>query len=60
MTNIKHSCYNHHQINAIMLKSYGVTLSPENKLCNSVTVLTNVIRTVISGITIFKFGLLKR
>ncbi|HCR58634.1 hypothetical protein BZP36_02885 [Raoultella terrigena] len=60
MTNIKHSCYNHYQINAIMLKSYGVTLSPENKLCNSVTVLTNVIRTVISGITIFKFGLLKR
>ncbi|EPB7362720.1 hypothetical protein ACYA34_17800 [Klebsiella pneumoniae] len=33
-----------------MLKSYGVTLSPENKLCNSVSVLTDVIRTVISGI----------
>ncbi|HHP8505130.1 TPA: hypothetical protein ACSI6Y_004813, partial [Klebsiella pneumoniae] len=27
-----------------------VTLSPENKLCNSVSVLTDVIRTVISGI----------
>ncbi|WP_432781531.1 hypothetical protein [Klebsiella quasipneumoniae] len=25
-------------------------LSPENKLCNSVSVLTDVIRTVISGI----------
>ncbi|QEU40241.1 hypothetical protein F3X94_02330 [Raoultella planticola] len=60
MTNIKHSCYNHYQINAIMLKSYEVTLSPENKLCNSVMVLTDVIRTVISGIQIFKFGLLKR
>ncbi|HIA9139468.1 TPA: hypothetical protein ACWSSG_004601, partial [Klebsiella pneumoniae] len=24
-----------------MLKSYGVTLSPENKLCNSVSVLTD-------------------
>ncbi|MHB7571394.1 hypothetical protein ACYCMG_07455 [Klebsiella pneumoniae] len=33
-----------------MLKSYEVTLSPENKLCNSVSVLTDVIRTVISGI----------
>ncbi|MGT8793015.1 hypothetical protein [Klebsiella pneumoniae] len=50
MTNIKHSCYNHYQLNAILLKSYGVTLSPENKLCNSVSVLTDVIRTVISGI----------
>ncbi|WP_422647623.1 hypothetical protein [Citrobacter koseri] len=31
-----------------MRKSYGVTLSPANKLCNSVTVLTNLFRTVIS------------
>ncbi|WP_444965425.1 hypothetical protein [Raoultella ornithinolytica] len=43
-----------------MLKCYGVTLSPEIKLSNSVMVLTDVIRTVISGIQIFKFGLLKR
>ncbi|HBY1471838.1 hypothetical protein B6J05_04845 [Klebsiella quasipneumoniae] len=60
MTNIKHSCYNHYQLNAIMLKSYEVTLSPENKLCNSVSVLTDVIRTVISGIQVLIFGLLKR
>ncbi|HIE9180745.1 TPA: hypothetical protein ACXP8H_000556 [Klebsiella quasipneumoniae subsp. similipneumoniae] len=43
-----------------MLKSYGVTLSPEDKLCNSVSVLTDVIRTVISGIQVLIFGLLKR
>ncbi|HIH5625695.1 hypothetical protein [Kluyvera ascorbata] len=35
-----------------MLKSYGVTLSPDNKLCNSVTVLTELIRTVISVIQV--------
>ncbi|TBL86533.1 hypothetical protein EYY80_24870 [Klebsiella oxytoca] len=45
-----HYCYNHYQINAIIRKSYGVTLLPENKLCNSERVLTDVIRTVISGI----------
>ncbi|WP_441326580.1 hypothetical protein [Klebsiella michiganensis] len=50
MTNIKHYCYNHYQINAIIRKSYGVTLLPEKKLCNSERVLTDVIRTVISGI----------
>ncbi|WP_458363634.1 hypothetical protein [Klebsiella aerogenes] len=43
-----------------MPKSYGVTLSPENKLCNSVMVLTDVIRTVISGIQVLIFGLLRR
>ncbi|MFY2738768.1 MULTISPECIES: hypothetical protein [Pseudocitrobacter] len=31
-----------------MRKSYGVTLSPDNKLCNSVVLLTKVIRKVIS------------
>ncbi|MGK0600767.1 hypothetical protein [Yokenella regensburgei] len=31
-----------------MRKSYGDILAPENKLCNSVSVLTSVIRTVIS------------
>ncbi|MGU9865850.1 MULTISPECIES: hypothetical protein [Kluyvera] len=35
-----------------MLKSYGVTLSPDNKLCNSVTVLTELIRTVISVVQV--------
>ncbi|WP_418939547.1 hypothetical protein [Silvania confinis] len=35
-----------------MRKSYEVSLSPENKLCNSVTVLTEVIRTVISDIQV--------
>ncbi|WP_421808317.1 hypothetical protein [Klebsiella indica] len=33
-----------------MHKSYRVMLLPENKLCNSERVLTDVIRTVISGI----------
>ncbi|WP_446714976.1 hypothetical protein [Citrobacter sp. NCU1] len=31
-----------------MRKSYGVTLSPDIKLCNSVWVLTDSFRTVIS------------
>ncbi|HHW4412976.1 MULTISPECIES: hypothetical protein [Citrobacter freundii complex] len=31
-----------------MRKSYGVTLSPMSKLCNSVERLTNEFRTVIS------------
>jgi len=36
-----------------MRKSYEVLLSPENKLCNSVVVLTEVIRTVISDIQVW-------
>ncbi|KAA1047157.1 hypothetical protein F0Q32_19700 [Pseudocitrobacter sp. 73] len=48
MTNIKHYCYNHHLKKHIMRKSYGVTLSPDNKLCNSVLLLTKVIRKDIS------------
>ncbi|WP_425427483.1 hypothetical protein [Trabulsiella guamensis] len=35
-----------------MRKSYEVVLSPEYKLCNSVSVLTEVIRTVISVIQV--------
>ncbi|WP_421957880.1 hypothetical protein [Phytobacter massiliensis] len=48
MTNIKHYCYKLHPERVIIRKSYGVLLSPANKLCNSVMVLTEVIRTVIS------------
>ncbi|WP_419772961.1 hypothetical protein [Kluyvera genomosp. 1] len=35
-----------------MLKSYGVTLSPDNKLCNSERELTYLIRTVISVVQV--------
>ncbi|EPG2864749.1 hypothetical protein [Pluralibacter gergoviae] len=31
-----------------MRKSYGVTISPDNKLCNSEKVLTDITRTVNS------------
>ncbi|MGP3591198.1 hypothetical protein [Vagococcus sp. WN89Y] len=48
MTKVKHSCYKQRQKGLIILKSYGVFLSPENKLCNSVMVLTEVFRTVNS------------
>ncbi|WP_422653024.1 hypothetical protein [Buttiauxella sp.] len=49
MTKVKHSCYKRCQKSRIIRKSYRVSLSPENKLCNSVSVLTQSIRTVISG-----------
>ncbi|WP_456237409.1 hypothetical protein [Kosakonia quasisacchari] len=52
MTKVKHSCYKQRQKGLIIRKSYGVLLSPENKLCNSVMVLTDVIRTVISDIQV--------
>ncbi|WP_445238318.1 hypothetical protein [Klebsiella sp. RIT-PI-d] len=35
-----------------MRKSYGVTLSPANKLCNSVMILTAVISTGISDVPV--------
>ncbi|WP_449826305.1 hypothetical protein [Mangrovibacter yixingensis] len=53
MTKFKHYCYIHHRKRRIIRKSYRVTLSPENKLCNSVSVLTAVVRTVISDIKIY-------
>ncbi|WP_435954553.1 hypothetical protein [Dryocola sp. BD626] len=40
MTKLKHSCYKQGQKSRIIRKSYRVSLSPENKLCNSVMVLT--------------------
>ncbi|EPD6687541.1 hypothetical protein ACSDIA_002288 [Cronobacter turicensis] len=43
MTNVKQISYKHHPETHIIRKSYGVMLSPENKLCNSVPVLTAVI-----------------
>ncbi|WP_435947595.1 hypothetical protein [Dryocola sp. BD586] len=49
MTKVKHYCYKQGQKSRIIRKSYRVSLSPENKLCNSVSVLTQSIRTVISG-----------
>ncbi|WP_425256034.1 hypothetical protein [Kosakonia oryziphila] len=52
MTKLKHCCYKLHLIRHIIRKSYGVLLSPENKLCNSVMLLTDVIRTVISDIQV--------
>ncbi|ECG8260040.1 hypothetical protein FO131_01860 [Salmonella bongori] len=58
MTNIKQSCYKQHQKKHIIRKSYGVTLSPDNKLCNSVVVLTHSFRTVISDRKVTLPGLL--
>ncbi|WP_423825504.1 hypothetical protein [Salmonella enterica] len=41
-----------------MRKSYGVTLSPVNKLCNSTMILTHSFRTVISDRQVTLLGLL--
>ncbi|WP_425267164.1 hypothetical protein [Buttiauxella warmboldiae] len=48
MTKLKHYCYKRGRKSRIIRKSYRVNLSPENKLCNSVMVLTQSIRPVIS------------
>ncbi|EAQ2079518.1 hypothetical protein ELQ57_11650 [Salmonella enterica subsp. enterica serovar Teko] len=59
MTNIKQNCYKRHQKKHIMRKSYGVTLSPVNKLCNSTMILTPSFRTVISDRQVTLLGLLR-
>ncbi|AUV01936.1 hypothetical protein [Phytobacter ursingii] len=59
MTKVKHSCYKLHQKRDIIRKSYGVYLSPANKLCNSVMKLTDLIRTVISDSRFDKIRLLR-
>ncbi|WP_426780548.1 hypothetical protein [Salmonella enterica] len=42
-----------------MRKSYGVTLSLVNKLCNSTMILTHSFRTVISDRQVTLLGLLR-
>ncbi|WP_437889220.1 hypothetical protein [Phytobacter sp. V91] len=55
MTKFKHYCYKSTRKRDIIRKSYGVYLSPANKLCNSVIELTELIRTVISDNQFCKF-----